>query len=360
LSKMKDKKELAQVTNCALCANMCKYSCPTYLAAGNETISPQKIARLILYEDKSFIEDRKGFFEVMFQSCMCGACKRHCIYSDYDLRRFIHRGRSKAFKEGMLPDETKKRVETFMKYGNPQGERQLIQKGAGTIGYFVSCSAYKDERLLKAMDRIISASKEKVQQFGGTDICCGAPLYYAGDTKGFKKVAQKMKREIEERGLEKVITMCPNCLKMMREVYPEVGVDLNVQLAHTTEFLASLLKERKIRVKKAKGTATYHDPCILANDMNITEAPRRILTALGYKIREPVYTKEHAHCCGAPPGARLGFSKLADQVKSMRINELRETTADVYVSACPSCKAVLSELGVKDITEMVSEHIIHG
>jgi Fe-S oxidoreductase len=330
------------------------------MAAGDETISPQKIARLIVYEDKRLLEDRKGFSDVMFQSCMCGACKRHCIYSDYDLRKFIEMGRSIAFKEGLLPDETKKRVETFRKYGNPQGERQLIQKGSGTIGYFISCSAYKDESLLKAMDRIISASREKVQQFGGADICCGAPLYYAGDIKGFKRVAKKLKGEIEERGLNKVITMCPNCLKMMREVYPEVGVDLNAQFAHTSEYLASLLDKRKIKVKKAKGTATYHDPCILANDMDITAAPRQIIKALGYEIKEPVYTREHTHCCGAPPGARLGFSKLADQVKSMRLSELKQTGADVYVSSCPSCKAVLSDLAVKDIAELISEQMVHG
>jgi Fe-S oxidoreductase len=357
---MRDPKELQQVTNCALCADMCKYSCPTYLASGNETISPQKIARLIVYEDKGLLEDRKGFADVMFQSCMCGACKRHCIYSDYDLRKFILMGRSIAFKEGLLPDEIKKRVETFIKYGNPDGERQLIQKSAGTVGYFISCSAYKDKALVKAMDRVLSASKEKVQQFGGADICCGAPLYYAGDTKGFKKAAQKMKKEIERRGLDKVVTMCPACLKMMREVYPEAGFKLNVQLVHTTEFLASLLEEGKIKVKKAKGTATYHDPCLLANDMDITAAPRQIITALGYEIKEPVYTKEHAHCCGAPPGARLGFSKLADQVKAMRIDELRQTGADVYVSSCQSCKAVLSDLHVKDIAELISQQIVHG
>jgi len=357
---MRDKKDLQQVTNCALCADMCKYSCPTYLAAGNETISPQKIARLIIYEDKGLVEDRRGFSDVMFQSCMCGACKRHCIYSDYDLRKFIEMGRSKAFTENLLPIETKKRVETFMKYGNPQGERHLIQKGSGTVGYFVSCSAYKDEGLLKAMDRILSASKKKVQQFGGADICCGAPLYYAGDIDGFKKVARKLKRDIERRGLTKVITMCPNCLKMMGELYPLIGVKLSVELTHTSEFLASLLDEGKIKVKKVKGTATYHDPCILANDMDITAPPRQVITALGYKIKEPVYTKEHTHCCGAPPGARLGFSKLADQVRSMRLAELRETAADVYVSSCPSCKAVLSDLAVKDLAELISEQIVHG
>jgi len=47
------------------------------------------------------------------------------------------------------------------------------------------------------------SEQDKVQQFGGADICCGAPLYYAGDNKGFKKVAKKLKGEIEGRGLEK-------------------------------------------------------------------------------------------------------------------------------------------------------------
>ncbi len=41
-------KGLEQVTNCAMCANMCKYACPTYVASGKEAVTPQKIARLIL------------------------------------------------------------------------------------------------------------------------------------------------------------------------------------------------------------------------------------------------------------------------------------------------------------------------
>jgi Fe-S oxidoreductase len=194
---MEDKRETEQLTNCAMCANMCKHSCPTYLATGKETITPQKIARLILYEEKSFIEDKSGFFDVMFQSAMCGACKAHCIYDNYDLRKFIQKGRNKAFKEGMLPDKTRQRIETFMSFGNPYGERQLLQKGTGDTGYFVSCSAYNDQQLLKAIDKIITVSKGQVHQFGGADICCGAPLYYAGDTNGFKQAAEKMKGEIK-------------------------------------------------------------------------------------------------------------------------------------------------------------------
>ncbi len=355
---MEDKRELEQITNCAMCADMCKHSCPTYLATGKETITPQKLARLIVYEEKGFIEDRQGFFDVIFQSAMCGACKAHCIYGNYDLRQYIHRARSKAFQEGMLPDEIRKRVETFIRFGNPHGERQLLDKGAGVLGYFVSCSAYSDQQIPKAMDRIFSMSTEQVHEFGGADICCGSPLYYAGDVDGFTKAAEKMKVEIEKRGLRKVIVDCPTCLKMMTEAYQEVGVDLEVELVHTTVFLNALLKEGKIKVNRANATVTYHDPCILVNDLGVSAAPREILGALGFKVREPVYSMGSTHCCGGLSGARIGDAKVANEVRVMRINELKETAADVYVSACPTCKSVLSDVDMKDIAEIVSEQIV--
>ena len=352
-----DEKELAQISNCAMCANMCKHNCPAYLASGSETNTPQKIARLILYEEKAFIEDRNGFCDVMFRSAMCGACRKHCIYGDYDLRKYIQKGRRKAFTEGLLPDETRKRVETLKRYGNPNGERQLINRGTGDTGYFVACSAYQDSELLAAMERIISASGEQVHRFGGADLCCGAPLYYAGDMEGFEKTAKKMAGEIETRKLKKVITDCPNCLKMMTEIYREVGVNPDVEFSHTTEYLSDFIGQGRIKVNMRNGTATYHDPCILANDLDITEAPREIIAALGLETKEPVYSREDTHCCGGPSGARIGDSGLNDKVRSMRVNELKVTGADFFVTSCPTCKAVLAASNMKNISELVAEQL---
>jgi Fe-S oxidoreductase len=42
----------------------------------------------------------------------------------------------------------------------------------------------------------------------------------------------------------------------------------------------------------------------------------------------------------------------------MRLNELRNTAADIYVTACPTCKSVLSEINMKYITELVAERVI--
>ena len=357
--KMLSKGEVEQITSCALCADMCKHGCPVYLATGSETLTPQKIARLILYREKGFIQDEPGFFKVMFGDAMCGACKVNCIYGNFDLREFIHKERGEAFKRNMLPQETGRRVENFARFGNPDGERQLIQRGKGEAGYLVSCSAYRDAAILGAVEKVLAASGE-CQEFGGADICCGAPLYYAGDAEGFKRAAEMMKGEIEQRRLKKVITSCPACIKMMTELYPRAGVRLDVELIHLTSFIAALLKQGKIKVNRVKATATFHDPCLLVNDMGITAAPREVMEALGLEIKEPVYRGKYAHCCGGLPGGKIGDGKLSGRVNAMRAGELKETGAEVYLSACPTCKAALAAVGMKDIAELVAERISYG
>ena len=353
-----DKKEAEKIARCEMCADMCKYSCPTYLATGRETLSPQKMARLLVYCEKGLLEDEKGFLDLMFQSAMCGACSRHCIYDDYDLRKFIQRARVKAFVKGVVPEDVKERVETFRRFGNPNGEREPVDKGVGDTGYFISCSSCKDEGLLKATEKMFSKSGLGIRWFGGGDMCCGAPLYYAGDMEGFKQVTLKMKAEIERKQLRRIVIDCPTCIKMMTEVYREVEVELGVEIIHTVQFIEELLGRAKVRSTKEKRTVTFHDPCILSYDLAMSHVPRQIITALGFNLKEPVYSQDHTHCCGASYGAKIGDHRVKDAVTSMRLDELKQTGADVYVTACPTCKSVLSGMDMKYITELVAERIV--
>jgi heterodisulfide reductase subunit D len=351
-------KEAERIARCAMCADMCKYNCPTYLATGRETLSPQKMARLILYNEKGLLEDENGFLDLMFQSAMCGACSRHCIYKDYDLRKFIHEVRVKAFSKGLIPEDVRKRVEQYKEFGNPDGEREIVDKGAGNLGYFVSCSSYKDKDLLKATEKLFSESVLDVRRFGGSDICCGAPLYYAGDMEGFRQASLRMKAEIETKQVDRIVVDCPTCIKMMTEIYREIGVVLDVEIVHTTQFIEELLKQGRLGFSKENRAVTFHDPCILAYDLAIADVPRKVIAALGFDLKEPVYSREHTHCCGAAYGAKIGDHRLKDTVTSMRVNELRNTAADIYVTACPTCKSVLSEINMKYITELVAERIV--
>ena len=347
-------KKFDRLIDCSMCPNMCKFSCPVYLATGDETFTPQKKARLILYKEKGFLENEKGFFDTMFQCALCGSCVVNCQYDDFDIRDFIVDERANAFKNGFIPETYKEILSNFKEFGNPDGKRDIINKGNGEIGFFVSCNTLKDKNVLSATEKIFKKANIDVQEFGGGDICCGAPLYFAGDIKGFKEKALKIKVLIQKKGIKTIVTNCPTCVKMMKKNYKKVGVDIGVNVIHISSFIKELIDKGALQFKNvANSTVTYHDPCILAKDLDIIEEPRAILKQIGYQIKEPIYTRKNVHCCGGK--SKIGDEITRNKINKMRKEELEQTDADVYVSACPTCKDTLKELHIKDITEIVAD-----
>jgi Fe-S oxidoreductase len=176
--------------------------------------------------------------------------------------------------------------------------------------------------------------------------------------EGFRQVSSKMRAEIERRHMRRIVVDCPTCIKMMTKIYREIGAELHVEIMHTVQFIEELLEQAKLRSRKEDRTVSFHDPCILSYDLAMSRMPREIITALGFTLKEPVYSQDHTHCCGASYGAKIGDHRVKDAVTSMRLNELRQAAADIYVTACPTCKSVLSEIDMKYITELVAERIV--
>ncbi len=347
-------KQLNRLIDCSMCPNMCKFSCPVYLATGSETFTPQKKARLILYGKKNLLQDEDGFFDTVFQCALCGSCVVNCQYDDFDLRDFIIEERGIAFKKDFVPSLVSDVLENFDKFGNPSGKRETIDKGEGEIGFFVSCNTFNDKNILSATGKILDKADVDVKEFGGGDICCGAPLYFAGDMDGFKEKAEQMEKLIKGKGVKRIITNCPTCIKMMKKHYIEAGVNIEIDIVHTLTFAKELIDEGKLSLKKVENKSiTYHDPCILAKDLDILETPRTILKKIGYSLRETAYAGKDAHCCGGK--TKVGDRNTRNAIKNMRENELKETKALDYVSACPTCKDVLKSLQMKDIMEIIGD-----
>jgi Fe-S oxidoreductase len=176
--------------------------------------------------------------------------------------------------------------------------------------------------------------------------------------EGFKLVSLKLKAEIERRQVRRIVVDCPTCIKVMTGIYREIGAELDVEVLHTVQLIEELLATARLRSRKEDRTVAFHDPCILSYDLGISAIPRQIITALGFTLKEPVYSQDHTHCCGGSYGAKIGDHRIKDAVTSMRLSELRQTPADIYVTACPTCKSVLSEIDMKYITELVAERIV--
>ena len=60
------------------------------------------------------------------------------------------------------------------------------------------------------------------------------------------------------------------------------------------------------------------------------------------EIVEPTYNKEYVHCCGWSGTAHWADKDLAIKEARNRINELKETGANVFISACPLCELGLA------------------
>lgn len=340
--------------NCALCPNMCKFACSVYLATGCETFTPQKKAREIYYERKGLIEDRKDFARLLGNCSLCGACKSFCIFDDFDLRDFIIEGRSVLYKEGLIPPETRVRVLNTLKYGSPDGSRKTLEKGEGDILYFVSCSTFSDTEILASTEKILAASRLPFQEVGGGAFCCGAPLYFAGAIDDFKKVAHNMKEEFEQRKVKKVVSNCPTCIRMFKEIYPKMRIKMDIEFQHITEFIYELSKNAILNFVKSENVFTYHDPCILARDLGVLDKPRELLKLTGARIVEPVYSGRETHCCGSTEFSKIQDPETYELVSRRRVEELSEIKDVQCVSACPTCKKTLKELNIKDITEILS------
>jgi Fe-S oxidoreductase len=82
--------------------------------------------------------------------------------------------------------------------------------------------------------------------------------------------------------------------------------------------------------------------------MNDTSSIRDILGKIpGLELVETTYNKEYVHCCGWSGTAHWADKDLAIKEASNRVNELKETGAEVFVSACPLCELGLA-YGLKE------------
>jgi Fe-S oxidoreductase len=118
---------------------------------------------------------------------------------------------------------------------------------------------------------------------------------------------------------------------------------------HYTELLVELIEDGTIALPEPVGSkVTYHDPCYLARYNRITDAPRRLLEAVGAELHEMPRHGTNTFCCGAG-GGRIWMddSKLVERPSEMRVKEAAGLgELDYFVVTCPKDLAMYSDAAV--------------
>jgi heterodisulfide reductase subunit D len=316
--------------------------------------------------------------KIFYQCSVCLACMQQCqvpeIHNFAD--NWLMALRQEAVNQGLGPmPEHKRYTEHVSKEFNPYMEKHenrldwmpshLEQTENAKLAYFVGCtSSYREKNIAKATAEILNQLGIKFKILK-EEHCCGSPVYMTGQLEKAIEIAKENVKIFSEAGIERIITSCAGCYRMLKDTYPiNFNLDHKIEVLHLPEFLLEMVKSGDLTFEKELPMKiTYHDPCHLGRHMGVYEPPRDLLSKIpGIEVIEMVRNKYNAWCCGSGGGVRSAFKGLSEFAAGERIKEAEGTHAMAIVSACPFCvnqfKSVKNtSLQVFDISELVRKVI---
>ena len=166
--------------------------------------------------------------------------------------------------------------------------------------------------------------------------CCGHDLFWGGDYENFKILGEQNIEAIENSGVERVITVCPECYRSFQLDYPRYVKKYSFKVISFAEFLEEQLEQGKLNFPyDFPIKITYQDPCRLGRHMGVYEAPRNVLKAIpGIQFKEMERNRENAICCGV--SAWMNCNLYSKAVRMDRLEEAQRT-ADRLITNCPHC-----------------------
>ncbi len=182
--------------------------------------------------------------------------------------------------------------------------------------------------------------------------CCGMPHIGYGEKEEAKKLARKNIDAFQSAEIKYIITDCATCGSTLKDYtsllsddpdYAEKASSFSSKVKDVTEFLVNDISLNR-DFGKLNLKATYHEPCHLGRGQNLKEAPRKILREiLGKNFIE---MNEADSCCGGGGSYTITHKKLSMKILDRKMKNLKETGAEVIVTACPGCEIQLAQ-GIK-------------
>jgi len=363
------KADIANLIKCMLCPNMCRFDCGTLQASQTESMTPSYKARIGYYLSIGKIdptkEENKAFIDLMYKCSNEENCKVWCPF-DFSVVSLLETVREDLNDKGLMPDYCKEQIDKLKSSNTIEGYNifdtykengieNVETDGNDDVFYYLGCESMKFPEVIKANIEILRKAGVKFSTNLDKKVCCGGPSFNIRDLETAKDFAIKNKELIESTGAKVVVSDCPGCVLTLTKRYESIGVKIDKKIIHIVEYIKELLEKEKIKPTKTVPAefkkVTIHDPCLIARNLNDTSSIRAILGKIqGLELVEPTYNKEYVHCCGWSGTAHWADRELAIKEAVIRVNELRETGAEVFVSACPLCELGLG-YGLKEKEE---------
>lgn len=179
------------------------------------------------------------------------------------------------------------------------------------------------------------------------EYCCGGFHRSVGIDLETNEGVLKNINGILAAGAKTVVTGCPHGFEVMKQCEPYVSVfaENEISVQHITEFIAGL----EFDTPRSEIRAAYHDPCFLGRRNGIYDLPRELLKNAGVEVIELPEARERSLCCGSKTATFIMEDDVSRAVAAKRIEQVRESGAELLLTACPGCLAALDMAAGGDI-----------
>ncbi len=338
-------------TLCKRCTNVCPMVKTNLTQAGpmSALVSLRKLCVKSNKQDPELVPTIMSEQD-MWNCTMCGACDRACpISHEHTLRTLMMRQNAVA-QQTNVPQKLAVCYNNVERNGNPWGyparERSLFIKSpyhkTARIVIFSGCMASYDKIASKTLNAVIAwlekAGFEVMTMHD--EICCGEPLRATGNELGFQTVARANIEKLNATKAKLVLTTCPHCAFTLSDSYRAYG--FKIPTMHIVQFWTNLLKAGQLTFKKEdRGPLALHMPCYLAKKSDETKNVVRLLTGVGYDVKQTEDAKQ-ASCCGA--GGGQFFFANERIISNTRAKELTQLNTKRIGTLCPFCTQTLSDM----------------
>lgn len=293
-------------TDCGLCREECgfleKYGTPKQIA-------------------QRYDAGAKEMLCVSFECSLCRLCEAVCPLEVKSSDMFLEMRRAAVdcgtghFPEhgGLLAYEKKGMSRRFTWYGVPEGCRTVLFPGCAMPG----TRPARTRELFEVL-------RKEDPSIGIVLDCCGKISRDLGREAFFRAMLDEMTGYLRSKGVEEVLTVCPNC----HDMFSRYGKGLKTRMVY--EALPAGSPPRSINGKRA----VVHDPCGVRFDAGTHAAVRRLIGMTGIAVDEIGHGRERTFCCGNGAGVSALSPELADRWKERTWEETGDRPIITYCCAC--------------------------
>lgn len=175
--------------------------------------------------------------------------------------------------------------------------------------------------------------------------CCGALVHHMGrEEKALvdaRRNVDAWTRAIDNGGLDAIIITASGCGTTIKDYghmlrldpdYADKAARVSALAKDITEYLLTI--DLPAPSVEPNLTVTYHSACSMQHGQKITMAPKTLLKAAGFAVKDP---PEGHLCCGSAGTYNIMQPEIAAQLKERKVRNLESTRPDLIATGNIGC-----------------------